>query len=478
MSWPSKRIVPAVGSSEPQDQPRGRRLAAAGLADDAERLAAAHVQRDVLDGVHLRLAAREDALLHGEALRQMLELDEVVGAAVRAHAAARRAARSPPSVTLSVPTAGGRRRGARPAPAPRAAGAPSAQGSKRCGQRGWNGQPGRRREQRRRRALDRHERCEASLDRRHRVEQAPRVRVLRLLEDLRSPAPYSMIRPAYMTMTEFAVSATTPRSWVTRITPMSNSRLTSSISSRICACTVTSSAVVGSSQIRIDRVVDERHRDHRALAHAARELVRVVACARLRVRDADVVEQLDRARPGALLADVGVRGHGLGDLGADAVHRVEARERVLEDHRDVLAADLPQLVRRQAQQVAAHEVDLARDHGALRLSSPMIARFETLLPEPDSPTTPSVSPRESVNETSRDGLDDAVGGREADRQARDVEQLTVVRRRCSRVADARVDERVEDVDDQVRERDGDGAERARRRARSAGPAAGRVLIAS
>ena len=30
----------------------------------------------------------------------------------------------------------------------------------------------------------------------------------------------------------------------------------------------------------------------------------------------------------------------------------------------------------------------------------MIARFETLLPEPDSPTIPSVSPRCSVKETS------------------------------------------------------------------------------
>ena len=35
-----------------------------------------------------------------------------------------------------------------------------------------------------------------------------------------------------------------------------------------------------------------------------------------------------------------------------------------------------------------------------RFSRPMIARFETLLPEPDSPTIPSVSPRWSVNETS------------------------------------------------------------------------------
>ena len=35
-----------------------------------------------------------------------------------------------------------------------------------------------------------------------------------------------------------------------------------------------------------------------------------------------------------------------------------------------------------------------------RLSRPMIARFETLFPEPDSPTMPSVSPRESANDTS------------------------------------------------------------------------------
>ena len=62
--------------------------------------------------------------------------------------------------------------------------------------------------------------------------------------------PYSIARPAYITSTEFAVSATTPRSCVTRMTPMSNSFFTWSISSRICAWTVTSSAVVGSSAMR------------------------------------------------------------------------------------------------------------------------------------------------------------------------------------------------------------------------------------
>ena len=49
--------------------------------------------------------------------------------------------------------------------------------------------------------------------------------------------------------TRSAISATTPRSWVIRMTARSRSRLSSSISRRICAWTVTSSAVVGSSAI-------------------------------------------------------------------------------------------------------------------------------------------------------------------------------------------------------------------------------------
>ena len=43
-------------------------------------------------------------------------------------------------------------------------------------------------------------------------------------------APYSIARPAYITITCVAVSATTPRSCVIRITPTSNSFFTLSIS--------------------------------------------------------------------------------------------------------------------------------------------------------------------------------------------------------------------------------------------------------
>ncbi|MFD0469513.1 hypothetical protein ACFQ0B_15275 [Nonomuraea thailandensis] len=57
------------------------------------------------------------------------------------------------------------------------------------------------------------------------------------------------MRPAYMTAILSATSATTPRSWVMRIRPIWLSRCSSASSSMICAWTVTSSAVVGSSAI-------------------------------------------------------------------------------------------------------------------------------------------------------------------------------------------------------------------------------------
>ncbi len=59
--------------------------------------------------------------------------------------------------------------------------------------------------------------------------------------------PISATRPAYITATRSAVSAMTPMSWVTSITAVPRSRPSFLISEMICACTETSSAVVGSS---------------------------------------------------------------------------------------------------------------------------------------------------------------------------------------------------------------------------------------
>ena len=61
-------------------------------------------------------------------------------------------------------------------------------------------------------------------------------------------------------------------------------------------------------------VVDERHRDHHALAHAARELVRVVVDALLGARDADRLEELEGAGARRRMRDVLVEEDRLDEL--------------------------------------------------------------------------------------------------------------------------------------------------------------------
>ena len=111
-------------------------------------------------------------------------------------------------------------------------------------------------------------------------------------------------------------------------------------SSRIastCICTVTSSAEVGSSAISRSGLGDQHHRDHDALAHAARDLVRIERGRRAPGRGS--------ARPPASRAPAGAprrqdapecTRQRLGDLVADGHHRVQRELRVLQDHRDPL----------------------------------------------------------------------------------------------------------------------------------------------
>src|SRR6185312_11611578 len=77
-----------------------------------------------------------------------------------------------------------------------------------------------------------------------------------------------------------------------------------------------------------------------------------------------MVEELDRAVPRGVLARVAVRRERLGDLGTDAIHRVETGEGILKDHRDLLAAHLAEVIRRQREKVTALELDLAGDDRA------------------------------------------------------------------------------------------------------------------
>ncbi len=95
--------------------------------------------------------------------------------------------------------------------------------------------------------------------------------------------------------------------------------------------------LVGDQQLR---TVDDGHGDHDALAHASGELMRIVAGARARVGDGDVVHGIDGALPGFLLRDGMVGQHGLGDLISDAHDGVERGHGLLKDHGDARAAQL------------------------------------------------------------------------------------------------------------------------------------------
>ncbi len=54
-----------------------------------------------------------------------------------------------------------------------------------------------------------------------------------------------------------------------------------------------------------------------------------------------------------------MRAHRLGDLVADGEHGVQAGHRLLEDHRDAVAADVAHLRRREVQQVPAVKFDVS-----------------------------------------------------------------------------------------------------------------------
>ena len=163
-----------------------------------------------------------------------------------------------------------------------------------------------------------------------------------------------------MTMISSATSATTPRSCVIRITDESKSALEpveQLEDLRLDGHVERRRRLVGDQDVRI---AGERHRDHRALAHAARELVRVVVDALLGVRDADLAQELDGAPPRVASSESSSWVMIASTIWSPTVvHRVQRRHRVLEDHRDLVAAYVAQARLRHLEQVLALVVDLA-----------------------------------------------------------------------------------------------------------------------
>ena len=111
------------------------------------------------------------------------------------------------------------------------------------------------------------------------------------------------------------------------------------------------------------RLAHQGHGDHRPLPHAARQLMGVFAIATFRFGNPDLGQQVDRSLPGLGLAHLLVGAERCRYLLADREDRVEGGHRFLEDHRDLLASGLLQLLARQAQQIASVEKDRSADLG-------------------------------------------------------------------------------------------------------------------
>ncbi len=105
------------------------------------------------------------------------------------------------------------------------------------------------------------------------------------------------------------------------------------------------------------RTAGKRHGDHDALAHAAGEAVRVFVETRSGRRDADLFEQANGLGLRFGLAHRPMAEQRFGNLVADGEQRVQAGHRLLEDHRDFVAAHAAHVAFRQIEDVAAAEHD-------------------------------------------------------------------------------------------------------------------------
>ena len=152
----------------------------------------------------------------------------------------------------------------------------------------------RRRDQARRLTRDRLEPLRVRVDPREAVHQADRVRVARRVEDREDVAELDDAARVHHddAVGELGDQAEVVRDQDDRRVRLPLSRLQHLDDLRLDRHVERRRRLVGDEDAR---VVRDRHRDHRALAHAAGELVRVLVDAPLGDGHADELEQLDRA---------------------------------------------------------------------------------------------------------------------------------------------------------------------------------------
>ncbi len=108
----------------------------------------------------------------------------------------------------------------------------------------------------------------------------------------------------------------------------------------------------------------DRHGDHHALTHAARQLMRIDIQSRRRVGNADLRQQIDSALTASAAVAALMHLNRFHDLVADSVAGVQAGHRILENHRHFRAHQLAALFLGDAFQVALVELQLLRHHFA------------------------------------------------------------------------------------------------------------------
>ena len=99
--------------------------------------------------------------------------------------------------------------------------------------------------------------------------------------------------------------------------------------------------------------------DQRALTQAARELMGILADARLRIGNADRGQEVEHALAGLAAGHAPMLRQCLADFGADGLERIERNQGVLQNKADMAAAHAAPLARREA-----HEIDLSQEHSA------------------------------------------------------------------------------------------------------------------
>ena len=209
----------------------------------------------------------------------------------------------------------------------------------------------------------------------------------------------STIRPAYMTAMSSARLATTPRSWVTRITAMWRSRCRSARRSRIWAWTVTSRPVVGSSAIT------RRGAQARAMAIITRWRMPPDSWwGYQRTRSSGEGMPTER-RSSTAVAPASLRSRSRWRRSDSVIWRPTRTTglRAVIGSWKIMVIWAPHTWRSSAGSRVviswpANRTEPLRSTSRVG-SRPMIDRESTVFPEPDSPTTPRVSPRSKVRET-------------------------------------------------------------------------------